>query len=57
MGGLYIIFSIITYVVYLLSFQMWVYLVVFGGFFVMWILPIVVAVINYCYDFKLEVKN
>jgi len=45
-GFLYLIFSIVTYMVYLyLPIYLWVNLVVFGGIFMLWFLPAIVAVL------------
>ncbi|ECE6016622.1 hypothetical protein DMZ75_24255 [Salmonella enterica subsp. diarizonae] len=56
-GLLYVIFSIMTYIVHLyLPFYIWVYLIVYGNIFMLWFLPLIVAILISFYDAKIDKK-
>lgn len=51
LGIIYILFSLIAYAIYLYQrFDVWVYFTVFGGAFVLWLLPLIVAFVGFFYE-------
>lgn len=57
-GLLYVIFSIGVYIVHLyLPFYIWIYLIVYGGAFMLWFLPLIVAILSLFYDANVDGKN
>ncbi|EKJ5694732.1 hypothetical protein PJO24_004974 [Salmonella enterica] len=57
-GLLYVIFSIMTYIVHLyLPLYIWVYLIVYGNIFMLWFLPLIVAILISFHDLKTPETN